>query len=219
MEYKTPVIWRETYDKDKKKWFRRWVSTVLISFIILIGCFYYFQQESLLARRSNLLQGIVDDYKVKFEILNLLRTKGISLNQGLDIANMAVIQSKQLGLPIPLILAVMGKESEYVPHAISNKGAKGLMQLIPATFDLYVKKLNLEVTQSAIFDPITNIKVATHYLKDLYNECRPKSQSDAEAWKVVLSIYNSGPLGGIQKGYVRDVDKLSKEIDKRFGER
>jgi len=219
MEYKPAVIWRETYDKDKKKWFQRWVSTVLVAFIILVGCFYYFQQEAFLARRSNLLQGVVDDYKVKFEILNLLRTKGISLNQGLDIANMAVIQSKQLGLPIPLILAVMGKESEYLPHAISNKGAKGLMQLIPATFDLYVKKLNLEVTQSAIFDPIVNILVATHYLKDLYNEYRGKTKTDDEAWKLALSCYNSGPLGGIQKIYVKDVNKLSNQIDRRFDSR
>jgi len=216
MGYKSPVIWREAYERDKKKWFQRWAITVLVAFIILIGSFCYFQEEAFLARKSNLLQGVVDDYKIKFEILGLLRTKGISLNQGLDIANMAVIQSKQLRLPLPLILAIMGKESEYLPHAISNKGAKGLMQLIPATFDLYIKKLNLGVSQSAIFDPIVNVLVATHYLKDLYDEYKEKTKTEDEAWKLTLSCYNSGPLGGIQKNYVKDVNKLSLQIDRRF---
>jgi len=216
MKYKSPVIWREVYERDKKKWFQKWAITVLVAFIILIGSFCYFQEEAFLARKSNVLQGVVDDYKIKFEILGLLRTKGISLNQGLDIANMAVIQSKQLGLPLPLVLAIMGKESEYLPHAISNKGAKGLMQLIPATFDLYIKKLNLGVTQSAIFDPIVNVLVATHYLKDLYDEYKGKTKTEDEAWKLALSCYNSGPLGGIQKSYVKEVNKLSLQIDKRF---
>lgn len=219
MKYQTPVIWRETYERDKIRWERKVTLTIMISILILFSSFYYFKQEASLAQRSNLLQGLVDDYKVKFEILNLLRTKGISLNQGLDIANMAVIQSKQLGLPLPLIMAVMGKESEFLPHAISNKGAKGVMQLMPATFDIYVKSLNLDVSQSAIFDPITNIKVATHYLRDLYDEYKGKTKTDDEAWKLALSCYNSGPLGGIQKNYVKDVNKLSSQIDRRFDNR
>ena len=180
MGNKSPVIWREAYERDKKKWFQRWAITVLVAFIILIGSFCYFQEEAFLARKSNLLQGVVDDYKIKFEILGLLRTKGISLNQGLDIANMAVIQSKQLRLPLPLILAIMGKESEYLPHAISNKGAKGLMQLIPATFDLYIKKLNLGVSQSAIFDPIVNVLVAVLSL--------PKFNTQTAAFVLLLYI-------------------------------
>ena len=218
MDYISPIILREIYNKDKIKWQRKLTITILISILILFSSFYYFKQEASLARRSHLLQGIVDDYKVKFEILNLLRIKGISLNQGLDIADMAVIQSKQLGLPLPLILAVMGKESEFLPHAISNKGAKGVMQLIPATFDLYVKSLNLDVSQSAIFDPIVNIKIATHYLKDLYNEYREKTKTDEEAWKLALSCYYSGPKGGIQKGYIKDVDKLSGQIEKKINQ-
>ena len=217
MKYKSPVIWREIYERDKKKWFQKWVITVLVAFITLIGSFCYFQEEAFLARKSNVLQGVVDDYKIKFEILDLLRTKGISLNQGLDIANMTVIQSKQLGLPLPLVLAIMGKESEYLPHAISNKGAKGLMQLIPATFDLYIKKLNLGVTQSAIFDPIVNVLVATHYLKDLYDKYKGETKTEDEAWKLALSCYNSGPLGGIQKNYIKDVNKLSLQIDRSLG--
>ena len=218
MKYKSPVIWREVYERDKKKWFQKWAITVLVAFITLIGSFCYFQEEAFLARKSNVLQGVVDDYKIKFEILDLLRTKGISLNQGLDIANMTVIQSKQLGLPLPLVLAIMGKESEYLPHAISNKGAKGLMQLIPATFDLYIKKLNLGVTQSAIFDPIVNVLVATHYLKDLYDKYKGETKTEDEAWKLALSCYNSGPLGGIQKNYIKDVNKLSLQIDRRLSE-
>jgi soluble lytic murein transglycosylase-like protein len=214
--YETPVIWRSTYEGEKRRWFHRWIATVLMCVLVLCGSFLYFKGQALLIERSGILQQTVTDYKARFEILNLLRTKGISLSQGLDIADMVIIQSRQLGLPLPLILAVMGKESEYLPHAISRKDARGLMQLLPATFELYVRKLNLDVSQSAIFDPIVNIKIGTHYLRDLYDEYRGKVKTDAEAWKLTLSCYNAGPMGGIQKGYVRDVNKLSDQIGGRM---
>src|SRR5205823_3238477 len=53
--------------------------------------------------------------------------------------------AKQSGLPAALIDAVIRTESGYRPHAVSRKGAIGLMQLLPQT--------GKEVGVHDLFDP------------------------------------------------------------------
>ena len=63
-----------------------------------------------------------------------------------------------------LIHSVIKVESNYNPHAISNKGALGLMQLIPATARRF------GVTD--VFNPVQNIQGGAKYLRyllDLYD--------------------------------------------------
>ena len=64
-----------------------------------------------------------------------------------------------------LIHSVIKVESNYNPHAISNKGALGLMQLIPAT----ARRFGV----SDAFNPIQNIEGGAKYLRyllDLYGD-------------------------------------------------
>lgn len=60
-----------------------------------------------------------------------------------------------------LVKAVIAVESAYDPAAVSEKGAVGLMQLIPGTAERY------GIKEKAIGDPKTNISGGTRYLKDL----------------------------------------------------
>lgn len=58
-----------------------------------------------------------------------------------------------------LVKSVMHAESAFDPNAVSDKGASGLMQLMPATARRYgVMK---------IFDPRENVLGGARYLKDL----------------------------------------------------
>lgn len=67
--------------------------------------------------------------------------------------------AQQHGVSAPLVRAVIGKESEFNPKARSNKGAGGLMQIMPATAaDLGV---------SDVYDPAQNIEAGTRYLSQL----------------------------------------------------
>jgi soluble lytic murein transglycosylase-like protein len=107
-------------------------------------------------------------------------------------------------LPEALLLAVMAVESNYDQAALSEKGAMGLMQLMPGTAkDMYV---------ADAWDPAQNIEGGARYLRILAN------QYDGDMVKT-LAAYNAGPeavrrAGGAVPGipetqeYVRKVVAL-----------
>lgn len=69
----------------------------------------------------------------------------------------------RLGMDPLLILAVMAVESRFNPIAESVMGAKGLMQVIPK---FHQDKLEAHGGEDSVLDPMTNILVGTHILKD-----------------------------------------------------
>jgi Transglycosylase SLT domain/Domain of unknown function (DUF4124) len=89
------------------------------------------------------------------------------------------------GLQPALIRAVLMAESGGDPRAVSPRGARGLMQLMPATARQY------GVGNS--FDPEQNIRAGSQYLRDLTDHYR----NDLE---LVLAAYNAGPAAVDQHG-------------------
>ncbi len=86
--------------------------------------------------------------------------------------------AERYGLPVPLLKAVMAVESNFNPAAISEKGATGLMQLMPATArDMYVYDIN---------DPAQNIEGGARYLRHLHDQF-------GNDLVRVLAAYNAGP--------------------------
>ncbi|MBW8305745.1 MAG: lytic transglycosylase domain-containing protein [Thiobacillus sp.] len=67
--------------------------------------------------------------------------------------------SRTYGLDSALLHAVITVESSYNPKAVSNKGAAGLMQLMPATARRY--------GVADAFDPAQNLGGGARYLRDL----------------------------------------------------
>jgi len=86
--------------------------------------------------------------------------------------------SKANGLDYLLVKAVMLAESNGNPTAVSQKGARGLMQIMPHTAH------DLELRNP--FDPEENIQAGARYLK-LLSEL---FKGDLE---LVLAAYNAGP--------------------------
>lgn len=87
------------------------------------------------------------------------------------------------GVAYPLVKAVIKAESGYNPKATSRKGAKGLMQLMPATADAF--------DCDDPYDPESNIGTGIRYLRylnDLY----------AGDLRLMLAGYNAGP-GNVAK--------------------
>ena len=86
--------------------------------------------------------------------------------------------SRSTGIDPDFLNSVIHHESAFNPRAVSKKGAKGLMQLMPETAD------QLGVRDS--FDPGQNIRGGAAYLRQLL------VQYNGDAQKA-LAAYNAGP--------------------------
>lgn len=220
---RSPVILRTSYDRWRKRWMVRFFLTNVF-YLILLGILGLWVIQSEKANRLFSMQkNQLNEYKMKENIYSILRSHGVSLSQGIDIAKVTIRQSKALNLPISLILAVMKKESVFTPYALSSQNAMGLMQVHPITWEEYVAKLKLKVSTHAAFDPVTNIIVATHVLKDLFDYYKRTSRSEADLWNSVLSAYYAGKTSLSQTGitdshlkYIADVNRFKGEYDKIF---
>lgn len=93
--------------------------------------------------------------------------------------------AKEYQIEIAAIKATIVKESNVDPNAVSKKGAKGLMQLMPGTFrDMTVG--------GDITDPRSNIFAGTKYLRRLFNYYQTTKQFKTN-WKVFgVAAYNAG---------------------------
>lgn len=211
MKTENPVMWTSVHQQERRRSRKFLIWSNLTLFIICIFLFLGWFGASHPQIEQNNLKQQVSHYKKKLEILSILRTKGISLSQGLDIADSLIVQSKKNGVPLELGIAIMQRESEYSVIAISNAKAIGLMQIMPKTFDDYNKNLHLGFSRSAAFDPVINIQISMLHLKDLIAENRPKAKSENELWKRVLNAYSSNA-----KGYPEAIRKSQKELEGRF---
>lgn len=219
---KIPVIWKSIHEKSKGRWRARFALMNFFYIAIILSLGYLFIQDQknqdLVAVQKEELLAL----KTKENVYLILRNRGVSMSQGLDIAEVTIRQSKKLNLSMSLILAVMKKESRLTPDALSSQNGMGLMQVHPVAWEEYVGKLNLKASSHAAFDPVTNTIVATHVLKDLYEYYRKTAKSEEGIRKSVLSAYYAGATSLSRTGmveshvnYVADVNKFKKEFDEK----
>lgn len=91
--------------------------------------------------------------------------------------------SEEYGVDPVLVRAVIQVESNFNPRCLSNKGARGLMQLMPET----AKRFGVKT----VHDPEQNIRGGIRYLSillDLFNDDLPRA----------LAAYNAGE-GAVQR--------------------
>ncbi len=105
--------------------------------------------------------------------------------------------AQEYGFDWRLILAVMKQESRFLPEAESEKGASGLMQIMPVTGAEVARSLALE----DLSHPGENIRAGTYYLRKLYDLY--DGSSDADRIKLTLASYNAGA------GRVYDAQELA----------
>jgi len=85
--------------------------------------------------------------------------------------------AKKFDVDAALVSAVIKAESDFNPREVSNKGARGLMQLMPETARQYGVR--------NVFDPEDNIRGGIHNLADLLARYRGDLRQ-------VLAAYNAG---------------------------
>jgi len=115
-----------------------------------------------------------------------------------------VREARNLGVPSALALAVARAESDFNPYAISHKGARGLMQIMPRT-----ARTEYGIAEELLWNPRINTRLGLHFLKRLLN--RYNGRVD-----LALSYYNGGSAVGTwpnakvipaTRNYVRKVQR------------
>ena len=102
-------------------------------------------------------------------------------------------------IPVELIRAVIKVESDYDPRAVSPAGARGLMQMIPATAQ------RMQVRDIA--DPRENIFGGVRYLRILANMFNGDIQ-------LTIAGYNAGEGAVVRYGGIPPYEETQKYVTK-----
>jgi len=108
------------------------------------------------------------------------------------------------GVDPVLLYSIMHRESSFKRFALSPKGARGLMQLMPATAARFGVK--------SIFDPQQNIEGAARYVRFLLD----KFDGDV---RLTLAGYNAGEGAVMKYGYRVPPYRETQEYVRRITER
>ncbi len=114
--------------------------------------------------------------------------------------------AKRYNLAPELIQAIIKIESSFNPFAISERGAMGLMQLMPET----AKEMNVE----APFEAEENIMGGSRYLRKLHDLF-------AEDLQLVLAAYNAGPNRILENSHriprIPETENYVKKVLQEYG--
>lgn len=97
-----------------------------------------------------------------------------------DIQQRVIGEAKRQNMPPSLALAIAKVESNFNPQALSQAGAKGVMQIMPRTAEQV-----FGVSRNRLFEPDVNIKLGVKFIKKLLE--RYDDRLD-----IALSHYNGG---------------------------
>ncbi len=97
------------------------------------------------------------------------------------------LYSEKYEVPMSVIFAVIKVESNFDNRAVSSVGARGLMQMMPSTFEWLTgeEHLNEGLDASRLFDPDVSIRYGVYYLRYLYDKFDGN-------WDTAFAAYNGG---------------------------
>lgn len=134
----------------------------------------------------------------------LLAEKGIAVDTALyPVMPWSGATATEFGIDAALLHAFVRQESGFRPRAKSQAGARGLMQLMPATSKSMAREANIALaSHDHLFDPPTNLILGQAYVAHLLRD----DQIGSNLFKVAAA-YNGGP------GNVRSWEKRTDHRD------
>jgi len=106
----------------------------------------------------------------------------------------------------PLLLAIVRQESGFAPDAVSPVGARGLMQLMPATAASVASKIQLPYSAERLTaDGIYNVTLGRAYLETLLDDF-------GGSYALAIAAYNAGP-GRVRQWLHEFGDPRGKDIE------
>lgn len=129
---------------------------------------------------------------ILFVIIIFAKTMYLTIKYPILYTNFIKEYSNQFNVDPYLVASIINVESSYDKKAISNKEARGLMQISKTTGqwaseELLIENFNLEL----LFQPEINIMIGSWYLNKLSEEFNGNTQ-------LILAAYNGGS-GNVRK--------------------
>ena len=113
----------------------------------------------------------------------LERMPSLEVEEASDLARVVRTESESAGLDPVLVMAVIGVESGWEPAAVSERGARGLMQLRRLALESEERMAGLP--PGDVHDPVHNVRMGVRYLARMVDQF-----DDVD---LALVAYNSGP--------------------------
>lgn len=134
---------------------------------------------------------------------------GLTDNEERELASLIYFESAKYGYEPEFILAIIQTESAFNPEAVSNVGAYGLMQLMPATASEIAHEVKIPYEgKITLSKPDVNVRMGTYYLF--------KMMLMFKDVRLALVAYNCGP-GFVQEMQKRGIKLPDDYVDKVMG--
>jgi soluble lytic murein transglycosylase-like protein len=121
------------------------------------------------------------------------------------------IVSREFNIDPLLLHAIAEIESSYNPTAISPAGAKGLMQVMPAT----ARRFGMNNPETELLVPMHNLRISSNYLRSLHGLF-------GNNLPLILAAYNAGENAVIKYGYsippYRETENYVSKVMNRYRE-
>jgi len=105
----------------------------------------------------------------------------------------------------PLLYAIVRQESAFAPEAVSRVGARGLMQLMPATAASMASKMQMPFSPERLADGVYNMLLGRSYLESLIDDF-------GGSYALAIAAYNAGP-GRVRQWLHEFGDPRGRDID------
>jgi soluble lytic murein transglycosylase len=197
---------------------RRILPVLLLALLVCYGIHFNVVREqdaARIAERDQIIEGLelrneklghrLALVETRAGVRDYFDTRGVNLNpRELKAVSEAILDvSDRYRLSPDLIIALIETESSFDKNAVSEKGAVGLMQLLPSTAADVARDLKVEWDGAhQLRDPELNIEMGAFYLNQLIERF-----DDID---LALAAYNMGP------GRVEEIERLGMEKPKRY---
>jgi soluble lytic murein transglycosylase len=117
-------------------------------------------------------------------------------------AELVAREERERKLPAGLVHAIMRQESAFLTEAVSPVGARGLMQLMPATAKRASDEIDMDLDLERVTRPETNVRLGAYYIAKLLTTFKGNVV-------VAAAAYNAGPHAvarWLAEGSDRDLD-------------
>ncbi|XXF81617.1 lytic transglycosylase domain-containing protein [Myxococcaceae bacterium GXIMD 01537] len=136
--------------------------------------------EAVIAERASPDAAVIDAVLTK-------RAPDLGLTLRRQLGQAIAEEARRTGYDPLLILALIDVESDFEEEAISEKGARGLMQIRPSTLHFLAEKEGLRLSREEVAkDPALCVRLGIRYLRTL----QERFGGDLD---LALMAYNAGP--------------------------